>query len=760
MKFSNDTLRIAVRYWLANPVKAVPIYGHISSWNTSEVTDMSQLFKDAESFNQPIGDWDVSNVNNMSEMFLRAKAFNQPIGNWDVGNVIVMNSMFSEADVFNQPINSWDVSSVTNMCYMFYNAYNFNQPIVNWDVSEVTDILYVLHGANSYNKPLNKVGKGYWIKKTFHGASWHKEKLKTKSKINFRGQLIGFHKEYHENGQLKLEVNFTNGIQDDGEVITYHTNGIKARKVMILNQKISGEFSEYHENGNIKTQGYYEKDLCYIEKDFDENGIICDFTVTKFDNDSLVDVLKLWHHERNLIETRYGHISNWDVSKVTNMYRLFKYIDDFNEDISNWDVSNVKNMRSMFSGAKAFNQPIGNWDVSKVTNMYEMFYRAKAFNQPIGNWDVSNVKSMREMFYTAISFNQPIGTWDVSKVTNMHGMFSGAIAFNQPIGNWDVGNVKNMRSMFSGAEAFNQPIGNWDVSNVTNMKKMFWSWSTPAFNQPIGSWDVSNVENMFEMFSGAQVFNQPLGNWNISWVTTMKCMFSRAESFNQDLSKWPEINSLVKFNRQMFSKEFAKYYDVNSLTRKVDTSTFNKNSKKAIPKIKKLLKTRDYNYVDSALELLRSLEDKSLYEYFLAGVKINSDGTLVTTNIFSGSRQAQPYFDYALISLINFAPKNLNIHESIKRKNIKALKLSAMLAVNYGLPQDGYSDLPDCGVFTTSKIPNLAFDNLEEISIFNYQNLESLKFLLNCKKLKRIELKRCDNIKDADLFKKQILKNE
>ena len=66
----------------------------------------------------------------------------------------------------------------------------------------------------------------------------------------------------------------------------------------------------------------------------------------------------------------------------------------------------------------------------------------------------------------------------------------------------------------------------------------------------------------------------------------------------------------------------------------------------------------------------------------------------------------------------------------------------------------------NCGKYSAFKLPDLAFKNLEKISIFNYQNLESLKFLLNCKKLKRIELKRCDNIKDADLFKKQILKNE
>jgi len=211
----------------------------------------------------------------------------------------------------------------------------------------------------------------------------------------------------------------------------------------------------------------------------------------------------------------------------------------------------------------------------------------------------------------------------------------------------------------------------------------------------------------------------------------------------------------------MFAKEFAKNYDVNSLTRKIDASTFNKDSKKAITKIKKLFKSRDYNYIDSAIELLRSLEDKNIYEYFLAGIKINSDGTLVTTNFFSGSRQAQPYFDYTLISLINFAPKNLTIHESIKRKNINNLALSAMYAESIYIYAKGvYNDLPDCGIYTAHQLPDLAFENLEEITLDNYTNLESLKFLINCKKLKKIELTCCDNIKDADLFKKQILINE
>ena len=52
-------------------------------------------------------------------------------------------------------------------------------------------------------------------------------------------------------------------------------------------------------------------------------------------------------------------------------------------DISNWDVSKVTSMRWMFEGAESFNQSLNNWNVSKVTNMEAMFAYARSFNQPL-----------------------------------------------------------------------------------------------------------------------------------------------------------------------------------------------------------------------------------------------------------------------------------------------------------------------------------------------------------------------------------------
>jgi starvation-inducible outer membrane lipoprotein len=50
--------------------------------------------------------------------------------------------------------------------------------------------------------------------------------------------------------------------------------------------------------------------------------------------------------------------------------------------ITGWNTSCITDMQYMFTES-TFNQNINLWDVSKVTNMYRMFYGAYAFNQPL-----------------------------------------------------------------------------------------------------------------------------------------------------------------------------------------------------------------------------------------------------------------------------------------------------------------------------------------------------------------------------------------
>ena len=143
---------------------------------------------------------------------------------------------------------------------------------------------------------------------------------------------------------------------------------------------------------------------------------------TPINNRSIQDAVMLWFEDNSSALRKYGHISRWDTSQVTNMEQLFNlrnlYGDEysnyhFNEDISAWDVSNVVSMGCMFANAEHFNQDISNWDVSKVADMSAMFANAKRFNQNLSRWNIRALW-VSDMFHGAESFDQDISTWNLT----------------------------------------------------------------------------------------------------------------------------------------------------------------------------------------------------------------------------------------------------------------------------------------------------------------------------------------------------------
>ena len=191
-------------------------FSGIEHWDVSNVTDMSEMFFWATSFNQPIGDWDVSKVTNMSGMFRLASSFNQPIGNWDVSNVTNMRGMFFGAESFNQPIGDWDVSNVTDMMYTFYHAESFNQPIGNWDVSNVTDMSNMFNGAKSFNQPIGDwdVSNVTNMRGMFFGAESFNQPLDNFTEKQKSDAYYFFDKERYEREQEKLTKTSSNSVEN------------------------------------------------------------------------------------------------------------------------------------------------------------------------------------------------------------------------------------------------------------------------------------------------------------------------------------------------------------------------------------------------------------------------------------------------------------------------------------------------------------------------------------------------------------------
>jgi surface protein len=175
----------------------------LTSWNVSNVTNMSAMFDGAVNFNnsgptqsgmassilagtKPLP-WTTSAVTDMSFMFRGAKSFNQNINSWDVSKVTNFTRMFSGGDTstatadginpndatiyFNNggandqsngipgsaplwsayPPGTGTGTAAINMSFMFSGAIFFNQDLNSWNTSYVTNMAQMFENAQGFN---------------------------------------------------------------------------------------------------------------------------------------------------------------------------------------------------------------------------------------------------------------------------------------------------------------------------------------------------------------------------------------------------------------------------------------------------------------------------------------------------------------------------------------------------------------------------------------------------------------------------------
>ena len=125
-------------------------------------------------------------------------------------------------------------------------------------------------------------------------------------------------------------------------------------------------------------------------------------------------------------------------------------------DLTNWTFTGVENIAELFRGCTNLREikGISNLDVSKVSNMYGVFKGCQSLiTLDLSRWVVDNVQSMGLMFSQCQKLTTLIGleNWNVSKVTDMANMFNWCenLLNVDFLTNWNVNNVKNISSMFN-----------------------------------------------------------------------------------------------------------------------------------------------------------------------------------------------------------------------------------------------------------------------------------------------------------------------
>lgn len=260
-----------------------------------------------------------------------------------------------------------------------------------------------------------------------------------------------------------------------------------------------------------------------------------------------------WFVNATAAEALYGSISDWDVTSVVSMDRLFHGRDMTGIDISEWRTDSLRTADFMFgddANPSTYASGFCNWDVTRVLDLdkllsglnvenmrfcdpswmrgdlylHNMMYENAAcglcegetpyslgmryhdfVKSGFGEKFVATDANIRSAVASTIFGRSdgtwshpnhgPIGEWDTSAVTDMSNLFQYQQDFCADISAWDTSSVTDMSGMFQGTQKFDMYL-DWDTSKVRNMRNMF---ADSAFSHGL-AWDVSSVEDMTNMF--------------------------------------------------------------------------------------------------------------------------------------------------------------------------------------------------------------------------------------------------------------------
>ena len=275
---------------------------NISSWDTSNVTNMEDMFQANSEFNQDISSWDTSSVTNMHGMFESNSAFNQDISSWDTSSVTDMSNMFRSNSAFNQDISSWDTSNVTNMQSMFTNS-TFNSNLLGWVLA--SNVSNMFSGNSSFNNS--------------SASSWD-----TSSVTDMHGM-------FESNSAFNQDISSwdTSSVTDMSNMFRYNS---------AFNQDI----------GNWVTSSVTNmSSMFYANEVFNQD-------IGNWDTRSVTNMHGMFDSNSAFNQD----IGNWNVSNVTIMADMFRNNPVFNQDLSSWNVVNVSN-------ASYFNYNTPQWTLPK-----------------------------------------------------------------------------------------------------------------------------------------------------------------------------------------------------------------------------------------------------------------------------------------------------------------------------------------------------------------------------------------------------------
>ena len=533
---------------------------NISQLTYESGVDASYMFEDCISFNQDLSVWDTSNLTNMSFMFKGCTSF---LGKFNIQMKLnicrSLESMFEGSGVHEVFLIVFYTSAISdffsNMKNMFKNCENLTtfttDVFYNYQLSQYSDITNMFEGATNCKVSIEK-----YIDKLIEPGA------RTETSL-----ILYDNREWTSPTD---EYELYKSVRQQGG------NDYTITEKVSTNSAVRNDKSfSFNINNNILTLS--DQLVALVNKTNPNSVYHSSISIPSIDNLVLVYNITSPNTEITIPIVAESYQIVWGDGETNNTTTTHTYLTSGVKTItitgnittlSYNDYSSVNDKKLLTSCTKFYSKltKINFNGCSNLILVPDIF----VLNNEIGV-DASY------MFGNCTRFNQNLSNWDTSTVTNMSHMFAGCIEFNQPL-NFNTSNVTNMSNMFSGCFKFNQPLdyniqlNTWDTSKVTNMSFMF---SQCGFNYPI-NWDTSKVTDMSFMFAGFNnngcKFNQPLVIINNGTNLDCSHMFDRNLIFNSTITIKNTLGGITKLTST--SNIADMFFNANNCNIDIDTITY------------------------------------------------------------------------------------------------------------------------------------------------------------------------------------------
>ena len=407
----------------------------IENLNTSEVTDMSEMFYGCFRLTElNVSNFNTSAVTDMSDMFFGCSGLTElNLSNFNTSAVTNMSGMFWGCrGVTSLNLSNFNTSAVKDMSRMFANCSGL-KAIFNtntWQCEQSHDMFEgctQLRGAVPYNPSMVDAKMANLTTGYFTDPSPKAYVLQS---------------EYQQTLTFFYDANRTS----------------RSGKTWDIDEKSSSSEPVW--------AGTYEH----------PNGVVTKVVFDASFKNFRPTTTKYWFYNLEALTTIKG-LENLNTSAVTDMRWMFYNCSGLEElNVSNFNTSKVTGMREMFygcSGLKELN--LSNFNTSKVTDMSYMFSWCTSLTSlNLSNFNTSAVTDMGWMFRNCSGLTElNLSNFNTSAVTDMNEMFRGC----------------------SGLTSLN--VSNFNTSAVWNMNKMFEGCSSLKTIFNTQTWRYNLSENMF-----------------------------------------------------------------------------------------------------------------------------------------------------------------------------------------------------------------------------------------------------------------------